>query len=157
DANLHAPALGDGPSHVRPVPSASHVMAKRAHAYPQVDPGAAALVDAPVASVPRRARVRDALRLARRRQAAVVSADGRAFILRDDLARAARLGLGELPAATLARPPPVVESHVSRIAGPRPPARGRTGGGRWGWGGGWGRGDGRGGGADGHELVAEIP
>ena len=91
-------------------------MAKRAHAYPQVDPGAAALVDAPVASVPRRARVRDGLRLARQRQAAVVSVDGRTFILRDDLARAARLGLDELTAATLARPLPVVESRVSEIA-----------------------------------------
>jgi tRNA nucleotidyltransferase (CCA-adding enzyme) len=91
-------------------------MAKRAHAYPQVDPGAAALVDAPVASVPRRARVGDALRLARRRQAAAVSADGRAFILRDDLARAARLGLDELPAAMLTRPVPVVESRTSEIA-----------------------------------------
>ena len=91
-------------------------MAKRAHAYPQVDPGAAALVDAPVASVPRGARVGDALRLARRRQAVAVSADGRAWILRDDLARAARLGLDELPAAMLARPVPAVESRVSEIA-----------------------------------------
>ena len=91
-------------------------MAKRAHAYPQVDPGAAALVDAPVASVPRRARVGDALRLARRRQAVAVSADGRVWILRDDLARAARVGLDELPASMLARPVPVVESRVSEIA-----------------------------------------
>jgi len=91
-------------------------MAKRAHAYPQVDPGAAALVDAPVASVPRGARVGEALRLARRRQAVAVSADGRAWILRDDLARAARLGLDELPAAMLARPVPAVESRVSEIA-----------------------------------------
>jgi len=90
-------------------------MAKRAHAYPQVDPGAAALVDAPVASVPRGARVGEALRLARRRQAVAVSADGRAWILRDDLARAARLGLDELPAAMLARPVPAVESRVSEI------------------------------------------
>src|SRR2546426_10099274 len=91
-------------------------MAKRAHAYPQVDPGAAALVDAPVASVPRGARVGDALRLARRRQAVAVSADGRAWILRDDLARAARLGLDDLPAAMLARSVPAVESRVSEIA-----------------------------------------
>ena len=91
-------------------------MAKRAHAYPQVDPGAAALVDAPVASVPRGARVGDALRLARRRQAVAVSADGRAWVLRDDLARAARLGLDDLPAAMLARPVPAVESRVSEIA-----------------------------------------
>jgi len=91
-------------------------MAKRAHAYPQVDPGAAALVDAPVATIPRRARVGDALGLARRRQAAAVSADGRVWILRDDLARAARLGLGELPASALARPVPVVESRAGEIA-----------------------------------------
>src|SRR5439155_650366 len=86
DPDLHTSAVGHGPPHVRRVPSASHVMAKRAHAYPQVDPGAAALVDAPVASVPRGARVGEALRLARRRQAVAVSADGRAWILRDDLA-----------------------------------------------------------------------
>src|SRR5262249_61701628 len=90
--------------------------ARGAPAYPQVGPGAAALVDARVASVPRGARVGDALRRARRRQAVAVSADGRAWILRDDLARAARLGLDDLPAAMLARPVPAVESRVSEIA-----------------------------------------
>ena len=91
-------------------------MAKRAHAYPQVDPGAAALVDTPVAIIPRRARVSDALGLARRRQASAVSSDRRVWILRDDLARAARLGLGELPASALARPVPLVDARAGEIA-----------------------------------------
>src|SRR5262249_61421216 len=81
--------VGQGPSYVRRIPSSSHIMAKRAHAYPQVAPGAAALVDAPVASVPRGARVGDALRLARRRQAVAGSADRRARSLPDEPARAA--------------------------------------------------------------------
>src|SRR5262249_56696096 len=117
DANLHAPALGDDTEDVRsPASAGLRVMAKRAHVYPQVDPGAAALVDAPVATIPRRARVRDALHLARRRQALAVSADARGWILRDDLARAARLGREELPAAILARPLPVVDRRSKEIA-----------------------------------------
>jgi len=91
-------------------------MAKRAQVYPQVDPGAAALIDVAIAAIPRRARVIDALRLARKREAAVVTADNRVFVAREDLARAESLGLDDLPATALARPLPIVEERAGEIA-----------------------------------------
>ncbi|MBI3825348.1 MAG: hypothetical protein HY294_05065, partial [Candidatus Rokubacteria bacterium] len=89
-------------------------MARRAHAYPQVDPGAAGLVEGGVAAVGGRASVREALALARRRDAlGVQTAAG--LVLRDDLARASRLGLDDLRAADLARPIPITEARASEV------------------------------------------
>jgi tRNA nucleotidyltransferase (CCA-adding enzyme) len=90
-------------------------MARRAHAYPQVDPGAVALVDTPVVVMPASTRAGEALQLARRREAAVVQIGG-ALVLREDLARAAAMELGELDARDLARPLPVVDAQASEIA-----------------------------------------
>jgi len=90
-------------------------MARRAHAYPQVEPTAAALVDATVATAPRGATVSTALRLARRRDARAVALGGAAWTLREDLARAEALGLGHLAARALTRPLPVVEARAPEL------------------------------------------
>jgi len=90
-------------------------MARRAHAYPQVDPGAAGLVDVAVLRLPAGATVGEALRRARARDAGV-AAVGQAWVLRDDLARAATLGLDDLRAASLARPLPVTDARASEVA-----------------------------------------
>jgi tRNA nucleotidyltransferase (CCA-adding enzyme) len=82
--------------------------------YPQVDPGAAGLVDVAVVAVPGQARVGDALRAARA-AAAGLAAVGDRWVLRDDLARASNLGLDELAAATLARPLPVVDARSPEV------------------------------------------
>jgi tRNA nucleotidyltransferase (CCA-adding enzyme) len=83
-------------------------MAKRAHAYPQAEPGAGGLVNAAVVRVPARTRVAEALALARRREAGLVAiADGQ-VVLRQDLSRAVGLGLDELVAGELVRTLPVV-------------------------------------------------
>ncbi len=84
------------------------MMAKRAHAYPQVDPGAGGLVNAAVVAVAVRTSVAEALARARRREAALVAiADGQ-VVLRQDLSRAVGLGLGQLAAEELVRALPVV-------------------------------------------------
>ena len=93
-------------------------MARRAHVYPQVDPGAAGLVDTRVVAIERSATVGAALALARRRDAAVVTV-GDGIALRADLARADDLGLASLRAAELTRPVLTVgagtpEVHVRR-------------------------------------------
>ena len=90
-------------------------MARRAHAYPQVRLTARDLVDGVVVAAPPGISAGDALRLARRRHAAVVACgDGHALV--PDLARAGALGLPEVPAAALARPLPVVEPDESEVA-----------------------------------------
>lgn len=91
-------------------------MAKRAHAYPQVDPGAAGLVSRTVATAAATTRVGEGLRLARRRDAAALGIGAGRWVLREDLARAAALGLGDLPLADLARPLPTVRADESEIA-----------------------------------------
>jgi tRNA nucleotidyltransferase (CCA-adding enzyme) len=83
--------------------------------YPQVEPGAAGVMDATVVSVPTASAVADALAIARRRDAHAVVA-GDAVILREDLARAASLGIGGARAGTLARPVPVVDARASEVA-----------------------------------------
>ncbi|HYS16789.1 MAG TPA: hypothetical protein VET45_07690, partial [Candidatus Binatia bacterium] len=83
-------------------------MAKRAHAYPQVSLAAADLADVAIATAPAGIAVADALALARKRNAGLLTA-GAAYVLRDDLVRAASLGLGALRAAELARPLPAVD------------------------------------------------
>ena len=86
----------------------------RAHAYPQVEVAAAALVDAPLATVPVSASVAEALDTARRRDVPLLAA-GDAVVLRDDLSRAATLGIDDAGAQQLARPLPVVDAHASEV------------------------------------------
>jgi tRNA nucleotidyltransferase (CCA-adding enzyme) len=83
--------------------------------YPQVEVGAGALADVPLVTVPVSMSVAEALGVARRREAPVLVA-GDAFVLRDDLSRAATLGVGEARAQRLARPLPVVEANASEVA-----------------------------------------
>ncbi len=90
-------------------------MAKRAHAYPQVSVAAGDLVDVTVASAPASVRVRDALRLVRKRDAAVLAAGGR-YVLREDLSRASLLGLDSAPATALARELPVIDVRAGEVA-----------------------------------------
>lgn len=82
--------------------------------YPQVEPAAGELVRARIAAAPAGATVAAALGLARRRDAVAVAL-GRAWVLREDLARAAWLGLDALPARALARPLPVVAASASEV------------------------------------------
>jgi tRNA nucleotidyltransferase (CCA-adding enzyme) len=90
-------------------------MARRARSYPQVEPGASALVDARVAPLPARARVAAALGLARKRDLAALATVEHRVVLREDLARAVELALGDLPAASLARSVPVVDGRASEV------------------------------------------
>jgi tRNA nucleotidyltransferase/poly(A) polymerase len=91
-------------------------MARRAQAYPQVEPGAGAAVDARIASVPPAASVGAALRVARAQDVGVLDAGVRGHVvLRADLARAEALGLADLRAADLARPVPVVDAQASEV------------------------------------------
>jgi len=90
-------------------------MAKRAHVYPQVEVAAADLVDVPVAVASAEITVADALTLARKRNAGWLAA-GDASVLREDLSRAVSLGLGELRAAEIARPLPVVDAGAGEAA-----------------------------------------
>ncbi|MGH7312626.1 MAG: hypothetical protein ACREJV_05590, partial [Candidatus Rokuibacteriota bacterium] len=91
-------------------------MAKRAHAYPQAEPGAGGLVNATVVRVQARTRVAEALALARRREAGLVAiADGQ-LALRQDLSRAVALGLEELVADELVRSLPVVSVNESEVS-----------------------------------------
>ncbi len=90
------------------------MMARRAHVYPQVEPGAAALATGVIARLDRGASVATALRTARKRDAIVLSI-GEAFILREDLVRAEALGLHDLRAAALTRPLPEIAATRSEI------------------------------------------
>ncbi|MGH7392791.1 MAG: hypothetical protein ACREM3_25565, partial [Candidatus Rokuibacteriota bacterium] len=83
--------------------------------YPQVDPGAAGLVDVGIITVPPSATVGEALRRARSREAGVVAA-GESWVLRDDLARAGHLGLDDLPAEMVSRPLPVIDARVPEVS-----------------------------------------
>ena len=66
-------------------------MARRAHAYPQVSPAAADLVDGAVIAAPATLAATDAVRLARRRGADVLAAGEGGWVLREDAARAEAL------------------------------------------------------------------
>jgi len=90
-------------------------VARRAHVYPQVTLSAADLADSPVVSAPPTITAGDALRLARRRHARVLACGPRTHVLVDDLARAESLGLGDLPAAEVARPLPVVDPRTPEL------------------------------------------
>jgi tRNA nucleotidyltransferase (CCA-adding enzyme) len=91
-------------------------VARRAHAYPQVMPSAADLVDGPVVAAPSTLAATDAMRLARRRGADVLGTGESRWVLREDVGRAGALGLGGLAIARLARPLPVVNARDSEIA-----------------------------------------
>lgn len=93
--------------------------------YPQVEPGAAALMRRGVAPCPPRATVREALRLVRRRRLRLLTlSEGRTSgaIFPADLGRARALGLGtrraaavarwEIPMVTLSTPEAVVRRHL---------------------------------------------
>jgi tRNA nucleotidyltransferase (CCA-adding enzyme) len=90
-------------------------MARRAHAYPQVSPAAADLVDGAVIAAPPALVASDGARLARRRGADVLAAGEGRWVLREDAARAEALGVGTLPITRLARPLPVVAARDSEI------------------------------------------
>jgi tRNA nucleotidyltransferase (CCA-adding enzyme) len=90
-------------------------VARRAHAYPQVMPIAADLVDGAVVAAPPTLTATDATRLARRRGADVLAAGEGGWVLREDAARADALGVGALPIHRLARPLPVVAARDSEI------------------------------------------
>ncbi len=81
-------------------------MARRAHTYPQVEPGAAGLVDVAIPQVAADASSAAALSVARKSDAPAVRTSAGDVVLRDDLVRAVDLDLGELRAAVLARPLP---------------------------------------------------
>jgi tRNA nucleotidyltransferase (CCA-adding enzyme) len=91
-------------------------VAKSGHLYPQVEPGAAALINVAVAAAPPAIRVGEARRWALERNADVLQVGDRAWVLREDLARAAPLALDELPATALARPLPVVSARAPELA-----------------------------------------
>jgi tRNA nucleotidyltransferase (CCA-adding enzyme) len=90
-------------------------VARRAHAYPQVMPTAADLIDGALAVAPLTLSATDAARLARRRGAEVLAAGDRHWALREDVARADTLGVGSLPIRRLTRPLPVVTPRDSEI------------------------------------------
>jgi tRNA nucleotidyltransferase (CCA-adding enzyme) len=90
-------------------------MARRAHVYPQVEVGAAAIVDARLVTAPAGLSVAPALRLVRQRDAHGLVADGR-IVLREDLARAASLGIDGARATALARPVPTVNADATEAS-----------------------------------------
>jgi tRNA nucleotidyltransferase (CCA-adding enzyme) len=90
------------------------MMAKRATPYPQVEIGAAGLVNASLVPVPASVSIAEALATSRRRNVQGLVA-GDAVILREDLARAASLGVGGARVRALARPLPVVESRATEV------------------------------------------
>jgi tRNA nucleotidyltransferase (CCA-adding enzyme) len=90
-------------------------VARRSHSYPQVTAAAAALVDGPVVMVPATLGAADAMRVGRRRGADVLGAGAGRWLLREDAARAAALGLGTLGVGWLTRPLPVVGPRESEI------------------------------------------
>ena len=101
-------------------------MAKRAHAYPQVTVRAAELVDTAVVTAPAGITAADAARLARKREAGVVACGEAGYALREDLARAVALGLGDLPARSLTRPLPVAARQAPELDVRRLLAEGAT-------------------------------
>ena len=89
-------------------------VAKRAHAYPQVSLVAVDLVNTAVTHAPAPIAIGAALRLARKRDAAMVVVDGRCA-LREDLVRASLLGLDDLASTTVARDLPCVDAGAGEV------------------------------------------
>jgi tRNA nucleotidyltransferase (CCA-adding enzyme) len=90
-------------------------MGKPGHRYPQVEPGAAALVDARIATAPAGSPVRAAQALALKEQAEALQLGDRGFVLRADLGRAQALGLDDLPASAITRPLPLLSAHAPEV------------------------------------------
>jgi tRNA nucleotidyltransferase (CCA-adding enzyme) len=90
-------------------------MGKRGHRYPQVEPGAAALVDATVATAPPALTVRDAQAWALKANADALQLGDRGFVLREDLGRAVAIGLVDLPASAITRPLPLVSVRAPEV------------------------------------------
>jgi tRNA nucleotidyltransferase (CCA-adding enzyme) len=90
------------------------MMARRAQHYPQVEIGAAGLVDTAVAAVPASSSMTEALGMARRHNVHALVA-GDMVVLREDLARAASLRVGGARATMLARPVPIVDGRASEV------------------------------------------
>ena len=91
-------------------------MGKPGHRYPQVEPGAAALVDATVATAPPAIRVREAQAWALKARADALQLGDRGLVLRADLERAAAIGLDDLPASAITRPLPLVSARAPEVA-----------------------------------------
>ena len=89
-------------------------VAKRAHAYPQVSLVAVDLVNTAVTQAPAPIAIGAALRLARKRDAAMVVVDGRCA-LREDLVRASLLGLDDLASTAVARELPCVDAGAGEV------------------------------------------
>ena len=89
-------------------------VAKRAHAYPQVSLVAVDLVNTAVTQAPAPIAIGAALRLARKRDAAIVVVDGRCA-LREDLVRASLLGLDDLASTAVARELPCVDAGAGEV------------------------------------------
>ena len=89
-------------------------VAKRAHAYPQVSLVAVDLVNTAVTHAPAPIAIGAALRLARKRDAAMVVVDGRCA-LREDLVRASLLGLDDLASNAVARDLPCVDAGAGEV------------------------------------------
>ena len=89
-------------------------VAKRAHAYPQVSLVAVDLVNTAVTHAPAPIAIGAALRLARKRDAAIVVVDGRCA-LREDLVRASLLGLDDLASTAVARDLPCVDAGAGEV------------------------------------------
>lgn len=90
-------------------------MAKPGQRYPQVESGAAALIDTAVAVAPAALRIRDAQAWALKRNAEALQLGDRGWVLREDLARAAALGLDELPASAITRPLPLLSARAPEV------------------------------------------
>ena len=89
-------------------------VAKRAHAYPQVSLVAVDLVNTAVTQAPAPIAIAAALRLARKRDAAMVVVDGRCA-MREDLVRASLLGLDDLASTAVARDLPCVDAGAGEV------------------------------------------
>ena len=89
-------------------------VAKRAHAYPQVSLVAVDLVNTAVTHAPAPIAIGAALRLARKRDAAMVVVDRRCA-LREDLVRASLLGLDDLASTAVARDLPCVDAGAGEV------------------------------------------
>ena len=90
-------------------------MGKPGHRYPQVESGAAALINTAVATAPAALRIREAQAWALKRNADALQLGDRGWVLREDLARAAALGLDELPASAITRPLPSLSAGAPEV------------------------------------------
>ena len=90
-------------------------MSKRGHLYPQVEPGAAALINAAVLTAPPALRVREAQAWALKHNADALQLGDRGWVLREDLARAMALALDDVPASAITRPLPTLSARAAEV------------------------------------------